>query len=119
MQFVPGISSAQTMQAAELVDSRQLAGFGSLRLHTVVGGTDVHCGTERLGRGRYLSLRRRLWRDAPSLARNDSSVRRPCAISAFSMAFHLCADFLVVVFAASPVWDLKGIVIVTFILEKF
>ena len=54
----------------------------------------------------------------PSLAGNDSSVWRPCAISAFSIAFHLCADFLVVVFAAFLVWDLKGIVVVIFILER-
>src|SRR4029077_16955587 len=78
---------------AWLVDSRQLAGLGSLRLHTVAAGSDVHPGTGRLGRGGYLSLRRRFWRNGPPLAGNDSSVRRPCALSAFSMAFHLCADF--------------------------
>ena len=118
MQFVPGISSAQTMPAApaptaagrkpELVDSRQLAGLGSLRLHTVVAGADVHRGAGVLERGGHLSLRRRLWRNGPPLAGNDSSVRRPCALSAFPMAFHLCADFLVVVCAAFSVWNLNG-----------
>ena len=78
---------------AELVDSRQLAGLGSLRLHTVVAGADVHRGAGVLERGVHLSLRRRLWRNGPPLAGNDSSVRRPCALSAFPMAFHLCADF--------------------------
>ena len=75
------------------MDSRQLAGLGSLRLHTVVAGADVHRGAGVLERGVHLSLRRRLWRNGPPLAGNDSSIRRPCALSAFPMAFHLCADF--------------------------
>ena len=103
MQFVPGISSAQTIPAAPtptpagrkpnlwILDSwRDLV---HLRLHTVVAGADLHWGAGRLERGGYLSLRCRLRGNGTPLARNDSSVRRPCALSAFPMAFHLCADF--------------------------
>jgi hypothetical protein len=102
MQFVPGISSAQTMPAAPapaaagrkpglwILDSwRDLV----LYVCTVAAGADVHRGAGVLERGVHLSLRRRLWRNGPPLAGNDSSIRRPCALSAFPMAFHLCADF--------------------------
>jgi len=58
-----------------------------------VVGADVRRGAGVLERGVHLSLRRRLWCNGPPLAGNDSSVRRPCALSAFPMAFHLCADF--------------------------
>ena len=78
---------------ADLVDSRESAGLGPLRLHTVIAGADVRRGTGVLERGGYLSFRRRLWRNGSPLAGNDSSVRRPCALSAFPMAFHLSADF--------------------------
>ena len=119
MQFVPGISSAQTMQAAELVDSRQLAGFGSLSLHTVVAvPMFIAARSVWAAEGIYLfvaafgAMRHHL----PGMIRayGDGALFQP------SRWRFICAPiFLAVVFAAFPVWDLKGIVVVTFILEKF
>ena len=77
----------------QLVDSRQLAGLGSLCLHTVATGSNFHRGTGLLERGRYLSLRRCIWCNGAPLAGNDSSVRRSRAVSALPMAFYLRTDF--------------------------
>ena len=98
------------------MDSRQLAGLGSLRLHTIVAGADVHRGAGRLGRGGYLSLRGRLWRDGPPLAGNDSKRHGDRALfQRFRWRFICAPIFLVVVCAAFSVWKLTGIVLVAFI----